>query len=517
MLESILVPSLRAGLPLMLVLLATTGCGSSKNTYVPPPPPQVTVAHPVEEEIVETRDFTGTTKAFESVEILARVEGFLEAIEFEDGADVEAGQLLARIDPRPFAATLAQAKASLALAHARHQSSQAELTRASAELANMKTQLERVETAQARSPGAVTESEIELRQTAVMTSQAAVEAANAAIASSEAEIAAGEAEVTKAELNLSYTEVHSPIAGRVGRKNFDVGSLVGTPGTTLLTTVVRNDPIYAYFTVSEQDFLRFNRERIAQDRKLPSSSTDQKNRPLLLGLGDEEGYPHEGIVDFADLALDESTGTYLVRGRFDNPDELIPPGAFVRIRIPMKKKPALLVAETAIGRDQGGAYLLVVNEENIVEMKRVTLGGKHDRMQIVTGGELTPTDRVVVEGIQMSRPGATVTPVEQTVKASAGRADRQPMISRFFIHRPIFASVISIVIMIAGAVAQSGLPVAKFPEITPPTVQVTCFYPGANAQVVAETVAAPIEQEVNGVEDMIYMSSIVGRRRFLLR
>lgn len=398
-------------------LLFSSGCGSGKNTYVPPPPPQVTVAHPIEEEIVETRDFTGTTKAFESVEILARVEGFLDAIEFEDGADVEQGQLLARIDPKPFAAALSQAKASLALAQARRQSSEAELTRASAELANMKTQLARVESAQARSPGAVTESEIELRRTAVMTSQAAVEGANASIASSEAEIAAGEAEVTKAELELSYTEVRSPIAGRVGKKNFNVGSLVGTPGNKLLTSVVRYDPIYAYFTVSEQDYLRFNRERIAQDRKLPNSSTAGQKRPLLLGLGDEEGYPHQGIVDFADLALDESTGTFLVRGRFDNPELLIPPGAFVRIRIPMKKQPALLVSETAVGRDQGGAYLLVVNDKNVVEMKRVILGGKHARMQIVSGGQLTPEDRVVVEGIQMSRPGATVTPVEQTKTA----------------------------------------------------------------------------------------------------
>ncbi len=404
---------------LLMGLLFIGGCDTGKNTYVAPPPPQVTVAHPIEKEIVETRDFTGTTKAFESVEILARVEGFLEAIEFEDGADVKAGQLLARIDPKPFEAALAQAKASLALAKARRQSSEAELTRASAELANMRTQLARVEAAQARSPGAVTESEIELRQTAVMTSEAAVEAAKAAIASSEAEISAGEAEVTKAELNLSYTEVHSPIDGRVGRKNFDVGSLVGTPGATLLTTVVRYNPIYAYFTVSEQDFLRFNRERIAEDRKLPSSASEQQKRTLLLGLGDEEGYPHQGRVDFADLALDESTGTYLVRGVFDNPDQLIPPGAFVRIRVPMEKKPALLVDETAIGRDQGGAYVLVVNDKNVVEMKRVTLGGKHDRMQIVSGGELTPSDRVVVAGIQMSRPGASVTPVEQSVKGAA--------------------------------------------------------------------------------------------------
>ncbi|QEG37815.1 efflux RND transporter periplasmic adaptor subunit [Bythopirellula goksoeyrii] len=402
-----------------LALLAVVGCEKGKNTYVAPPPPKVTVAHPVAEEIVETRDYTGTTKAFEAVEILARVEGFLDAIEFEDGADVKHDQLLSRIDPKPFAAVLAQAKASLALAQARRKSSQAELSRADAELANMKTQLRRVEDAQSRSPGAVTEAEIDMRRTAVMTADAAVESAQAAIASSEAEIAVADAEVTKAELNLSYTEIHSPIAGRVGQKNFDVGSLVGTPSTKLLTTVVRTDPIYAYFTVSEQDFLRFNRERIAQDRSMSSTKSGGEARSVMLGLGDEEGYPHQGIIDFADLALDESTGTFLVRARFDNPDELISPGAFVRISIPMQKKPALLVSETAVGRDQGGAYLLVVNDKNEVEMKRVTLGGKFNRMQIVSGGDLTPEDRVVVEGIQMSRPGAVVTPVEKSKATSS--------------------------------------------------------------------------------------------------
>ena len=171
--------------------------------------------------------------------------------------------------------------------------------------------------------------------------------------------------------------------------------------------------------MSEQDFLRFNRERIAQDRNLPSTNSQGKVRTVLLSLGDEEDYPHEGEIDFADLALDESTGTFLVRGRFANPEEEIPAGAFVRIRIPMAKKRAMLVPETAVGRDQGGAYVLVVDAENTVRLKRVTLDGKHEGSQIVLGGELQPTDRLVLEGIQMSRPGATVTPVEPADRAAA--------------------------------------------------------------------------------------------------
>lgn len=397
----------------LLGLVVFGGCiGQQRNAYVAPPPPDVTVATPVEQEVLETKEYTGTTKAFEAVEIHARVEGFLESIEFRDGENVNEGQLLARIDARPYQATLEQAKASLALAQARLLSARASTESAKAELANRKAELERAQTAEQRSPGAVTQSEIDLLSTQVMTAAAAVESAEAAITSAQAEIQAAEAEMTKADLNLSYTEVHSPISGRIGQKNFDVGSLVGTNGATLLTTVVRYDPIYAYFSISEPDFLRFNRERIAQEGELPNSE-GAVERPIQLGLGDEEGYPHEGVYDYGDITLDETTGTFMARGRFENKNRLIPPGAFVRIQVPLKKRKALLVDETAVCRDQLGTYLLVVNDQQVVETRRVTLGGKIDGRSIVRDGELRADDRVVVHGLQMSRPGAKVNPIEQ--------------------------------------------------------------------------------------------------------
>lgn len=417
----------------IFALSLSVGCGSSgKNEYVPPPPPVVTVELPTSDEIVETKEYTGTTRAFENVEIHARVEGFLDAIEFQDGDNVKAGQLLARIDPRPFKAALEQAEAALELAKAHLQSARAGLSQSQARLANAQTELQRVLAAVQRSPGSISESEIDLRRTQVMTETAAVEAAQAQIASAEAEISAGEAEVTKAQLNLAYTEVRSPIDGRVSEMKFDIGSLVGRGTDTLLTTVVRYDPIYATFTLSENDFLRFNRERIADNREIVGASDAKKVRPLFLALSDEDTFSHEGYCDYADTSIDESTGTFLVRGRFDNPSRLITPGAFVRIQVPLEKQPALLINQTAVGLDQGGSYVLVVNPDNVVEMRRVTLGGTYEGRQIVSSGELKPTDRVIVQGVQFVRPGVTVTATEantETEEASTPAANSEEAVN----------------------------------------------------------------------------------------
>jgi RND family efflux transporter MFP subunit len=382
----------------------------------------VTVELPVEEEVTETKEYTGNTRAFEDVAIHARVEGFLDAIEFNDGDEVKAGQLLARIDNRPFKAALEQAEAAVALAKARLQNAQAGLSQAQARQANVQAELQRVLAAVQRSPGSISETEIDLRRTQVATETASIEAAQAMIASARAEISAGEAEVTQAKLNLDYTEVRSPINGRISEKKFDVGSLVGTPGATLLTAVVQADPIYATFTMSENDFLRFNRERIADDRDVPTAGVEKEKRVLFLALSDETDFTHEGYCDYTDTSIDQSTGTYLVRGRFDNPQRLIPPGAFARIQVPLEKTPSLLVSQSAVGLDQGGSYVLVVNDKNVVEMRRVTTGGVYDGKQAIASGELKPTDRVIVSGLQFVRPGVTVTPGEAEAAPAAAAA-----------------------------------------------------------------------------------------------
>jgi RND family efflux transporter MFP subunit len=409
----------------LLLLAVISGCGDSgSNQFVPPPPPEVVIETPIQEDVVETKEYTGTTRAFQEVEIHARVEGFLDSVDFEDGQDVKAGKLLAVIDPRPFKAAVEQAEAAVALAKAREKSAQAGLSQAVARLANMQGELQRVLAAVQRSPGSISESEIELRRTQVTTETAAIEAAQAQISSAAAEIAAAQAEVTKAKLDLDYTEVHSPIDGRIKQRSFDVGDLVGRGNATLITTVTRADPIYAEFSLSEDDFLRFNRERIA-DNPENAGNTDTQERKLLLALSDETEFLHDGYCDYTDTSIDQSTGTYLVRGRFDNPQKLIPPGGFVRIQVPLEKKASLLVSQSAVGLDQGGSYLLVVGDDNEVEMRRVTTGGVHEGKQIIVSGELKPTDRVIASGVQFVRPGVKVTPTEAKAEEATAGAETE--------------------------------------------------------------------------------------------
>lgn len=398
------------------------GCQPT-NVYQEPPPPPVTVARPVVQKVIDSEQYTGTTEAMEKVDIRARVEGFLQSIEFEEGKQVKAGDLLFVIDPQPFEAVLAQAEAAEELATAMLASAKAELARAQAEVANSEAQVKRVEQAINVSPGAVTREELDLRRTAVLTAKAAEDAAQAAIASANAQIEASKAAVTEAKLNLSYTQVRSPIDGRAGRRMVDLGNLVGAGGQTLLTSVVRYDPIYAFFAVSETDLLAFTREAL-KDAPSGTSTREMKlDKTIFLSLGDEQGFPHKGKADYADLAVDQSTGTYLVRGVFPNPDRLIPPGAFVRIQCPRKHIEATLVDQRAVGRDQSGAYLLVVDKNDDVERRPVELGGKYEGMQAVTGS-IGPEDRVIVNGLQRARPGAKVAP--QEVEPTSETTDEPP-------------------------------------------------------------------------------------------
>jgi len=401
-----------ASLVLMLASwLLVTGC-QPENVYQEPPPPPVTVAHPELRTVVDAAEFTGTTEAVEMVDIRARVEGFLISIDFEEGTAVKKGDLLFQIDPRPFQATLAQANASVELAKARQLSAEAELARSAAEVVNAKAQVARIENAIAISPGAVTREELDLRRTAVLTATAAEDAAKAAIASAMAEIAAGKAMVQQAKLDLSYTQVRSPIDGRAGRRLVDIGNLVGATDSTLLTNVVRYDPVYGFFTVSETDLLRFNRKQIDTKGSASADVEIELDQTIYLGLGDEEGYPHKGKADFADLAVDQSTGTYLIRGVFPNAKRLIPPGAFIRVQVPRGEIQALLIDERAVGRDQAGPYLLILDADNKVERRTVQLVGKYDGLQAVKG-PISTDDRVVVNGLQRARPGSVVAPQQQ--------------------------------------------------------------------------------------------------------
>jgi membrane fusion protein, multidrug efflux system len=229
--------------------------------------------------------------------------------------------------------------------------------------------------------------------------------------SAKAEVDLAEADLDQAKLNLEWTQVTSPIKGRVSRNKVDIGNLVGATEKTLLTTVVDDDPIYAYFNVSELDLLPLLR-RYGKD---PASRPSVK-APIFLGLADETGYPHEGHFDFAETTVDPSTGTIQVRGIFPNPDGLLMAGMFVRVRIPVEKRMVLLVPDIAVQFDQGGKYVLALNSENIVQQKRIKMGEQADDMRVIEYG-LTPNDRVITTGTQQARPGFKVNPTANQAAA----------------------------------------------------------------------------------------------------
>lgn len=363
--------------PSLLAFVFLCGCGEEQG-YVPPPPPTVTVSRPVEQTVMNYDRFTGTTEAVESVEIRARVEGYLERILFEDGARVKKGDLLFVIDPKPFKARLDEAKADLLLNQA--------------ELKVSETTLQRKEAA--LEDNAISEVEVIEARAERDKASAAVEAARAA--------------VETARLALSYSEIHAPIDGTIGRNLVDVGNLVGASERTLMAVLVRDDPIYVYFNVSEKDLLSYQSK--SRNRQMPTNG-DGKTR-VNLGLAHESGYPHEGYVDFVDNRVNVDTGTIQVRAIFSNSERMLLPGLFARIKVPTSEPhKALLVPERALGADQLGRYLLVAAGDDVVIYKSVKVGDKVGDLRIIESG-IAADDRVIVNGMQRARPGSPVTPVE---------------------------------------------------------------------------------------------------------
>lgn len=340
-------------------------------------PPDVTVAYPEKKEITKYLEYPGSTAPLETVDIRARVAGFLEKICFVPGAKVKSGDLLFVIDPRQYEATVKEAKGKLDAKKANSKLAQTEV--------GIAQQLE--------------------SQQAISALKLEKKAAEREVAAADVELAAGQ--LDEAKLNLEWTKVISPIDGRVSRNKVDVGNLVGATEKTLLTTVVNDGSIYAYFSVSELDLLPILR-KFAKARKEHPTKPSMKV-PIFLGLADEAGYPHEGSFDFAETTVDKSTGTIQVRGIFPNPDGLLMGGMFVRVRVPVEKQEAVLVPDVAVQFDQGGQYVLVVNDENVVQLKRIKAGRQVGKMTVVEKG-LSDKDRVVVMGVQRARPGSKVNP-----------------------------------------------------------------------------------------------------------
>ncbi len=363
------------------ILLPVAGCENS-NTYVPPPPPQVTVSQPVHGAVAAYLEFTGNTQAIHSVQLRARVEGYLEKILFKEGDVVNEGQLLFVIQQNTYRAKLKEAQAQLLAAKAR---------------------LMHAETEFVRFTGLLSQN---------AAAQTDVDRWHYERDGSKADVMAAEAQVELANLNLSYTQVKAPFRGRVSRRYKDPGNVVGTGEETVLADINQIDPIYAYFTISEQALLRVRQNRPASNRetveKLPVI-------PISLGLANEDGYPHRGQLDYRGIGVDETTGTLQLRALLPNPDYRILPGLFVRIRAETgTPEQHLLLPEGAVGFDQGGAFVLVVDDQNVVARQGVTLGHKVNKQYAITAG-VNEKDWVVVNGQLRAIPGRPVTPTRQPV------------------------------------------------------------------------------------------------------
>jgi RND family efflux transporter MFP subunit len=364
------------------------GCGEGAPPPSAPPPPTVTVANPVQRNIIDYDEYVGRFVAVDSVEVRARVSGYLEAVHFNDGQMVKEGELLFTIDKRPFQNAVDQAKANLTLARSNLTYAQADLARGK-QLVKDKTIAEQV------------------------FEQRAQAARNAA-----ASVAASEAALRQAELDLEYTELRAPVSGRIGDRRVSPGNLVtgGTGGTTtLLATIVSLDPIRLEFTFDEASYLRYER--------LGSSGREVTGRDgsviVSLRLIDETEFVHRGYMDFVDNVIDKATGTIRGRAVFSNKNGMFTPGMFARIRVPGSPAyPALLVPDSAVASEQARKYVLVVDAEDTAQQRYVTLGQVVDGLRVIKEG-LKPEDRVIVNGLMRARPGAKV-------KAEAQAAPPKP-------------------------------------------------------------------------------------------
>jgi len=359
----------------LAALLALAGCKKT-NQFVAPPPPKVAVATPVARKIDRYLEATGNVTAIASVDLVARVQGFLREIDYTDGASVKAGDTLFVIEPLPFQARLQQAQAAEA--------------GAKAQLTNAEATFRRQQDLQARQVASVQN----------------LDDARGQRDSAQANVAQAEANTQIAAINYSYTRVLAPFDGRVSAHRVSVGELVGTTPTPL-ATLVQLKPIHVAFNVSEQDVQRIR----ADMAKRGAKPEDIVKIPVEIGLQSETGFPHRGHLDYVAPTVDASTGTLVVRGILDNDDLALLPGYFARVRVPTATGvDALLVPDAALGADQSGRYVLVAAPDNVVAVRHVTTGPLEGTLRAIETG-LKPDDRVIVSGLQRVSPGQKVEPV----------------------------------------------------------------------------------------------------------
>src|SRR5215213_1788495 len=364
-----------------VALIALGACGQN-NTYQAPPPPKVTVAKPVEQKVTRYFEATGNTAAVNSANLVARVQGFLREINYQDGSPVKKGQHLFTIEPEPYQLRLQQAQASEAAAQASAKQSEADFER---------------------------QQELVQRQAA---SKAAFDAAQAKRDNDKAKVLQTQADTRQAQINLDYTKVAAPFDGIVTARQVSIGELVGSGGTQVLATIVQLDPIYVNFNASERDVLHV-RDML---QKRGERAANLLGTTVEVGLQTDPGYPHKGKLDYIAPTVNQGTGTLAARAELPNESRLMLPGFFVRIRVPLEEQQALLVPSIALGSDQAGRYVFVVNSEDVVEQRKVEVGPTVGDMAVIESG-LKPDDRVVVSGLLRAIPGQKVDPQTQTAAA----------------------------------------------------------------------------------------------------
>jgi RND family efflux transporter MFP subunit len=363
--------------------VAMTGC--EQNTFVAPPPPKVEVALPVQRTVTHFLEATGNTAPIKSVDLVARVQGFLQSINYQDGSFVKEGTTLFTIEPETYKLKLEQAEAA-------EVGAQATLKQAEADFKRQSDLVQRQAVAQS------------------MLDQSTSNRDNAQASLQQAQV-----NTRIAAVNYGYTNVAAPFDGIVSAHLISVGELVGAASPTQLATIVQLDPIYVNFNVNEQDVLRVREEA----RRRGITVAELRQLPIEVGLQTETGYPHRGQLDYLSPTLNQSTGTLAVRALLPNPDHVLLPGFYVRVRVPVDQQAnALLVPDIALGSDQAGRYVLVVNGENVVEQRKVQTGPLEGELRVIESG-LKSDDRVVIAGLLRAIPGQKVDPQMQKVEASA--------------------------------------------------------------------------------------------------
>ena len=365
--------AVRAALVALVAGLA--GCGE-QNTYVAPPPPKVDVALPLKQAVTRYLEATGNTVAVNTANLVARVQGFVQEINYRDGDVVKKGTTLFVIEPEPYRLKLQQSQAA-------EEGAQAALRQAEADFQR--------------------QSDLASRQVA---SRAALDNATAARESAQANLLQAKVNTKLAAINVDYTQVTAPFDGVVSARQVSIGELVGAGSPTVLATIVQSDPIYVSFSISERDVQHIRAEM--QRRGV----TLDKLGPIAVevGLQSESGYPHRGTLDYIAPTVSQATGTLTLRAVLANPSGALLPGYFVRVRIPgPQAQEALLVPDVALGSDQSGRYVLVVNAENVVEQRKVEIGPASGDLRVIDKG-LKPDDRVVVGGALRAVVGQKVDP-----------------------------------------------------------------------------------------------------------